>query len=960
MTDSKPLYNSRITKTYLEYLRNYYPDINIDPILEYAQITKHEVQDPAHWFTQQQTDRFQEALAKTTGNPNIAREAGRFTASSQGLGPARQHLLGFMKPMTVYLLMEKLGPLLSRSLRITTKKAGPTAVEVVCAPKPSVQEKVYQCENRIGVFESLARFFTDTLANVDHPMCYHRGDSYCRYIISWKKSRALVFRLLRNYTALIGSILSLALFPFMTITAWGCLFLFLAFVVMLFSFYGTLHEKSELSRTIKIQGDAAKALLDEMNIRHNNAQLHQEIGQSCAAILDIKKLVETVADKMQAHLDFDRGLIMLTNKEKTRLLYSVGYGYDEKKEALLQETEFRLDNPESRGIFTIAYKEQKSFLINNISEIEKDLSAKSLAFAKEMGVQSLICVPITYEKKSLGILAVDNLVSKRPLTQSDMSFLRGIASQTAISIINARSFQHIRKSEKKYRDLVENANSIIMRRNIKGNITFFNEFAQKFFGYGEDEIIGKNIVGSILPDTKEVIHEMVNLLTTLKMDPEKPVVSENEHLLKSGETAWIAWTYKPIFINSHKFDEILCIGNDITELKKAERAKRELENQLGRAQKMEAIGTLAGGVAHDLNNILSGIVSYPELLLMDLPEDSPLRKPILTIQKSGEKAAAIVQDLLTLARRGVAYTDVVNLNLIVTDYLNSPEHEKLRLLHPQVELETQLEENLMNILGSPVHLSKSLMNIVYNAAEASPKGGKIVISTQNVYIDAPVYKYESVHEGDYVVLNVKDTGTGIPKKDLGRIFEPFYSKKVMGKSGTGLGMAVIWGTVKDHHGYIDVNSTEGVGTQVTLYLPATRQLLSGNTHPISEGSSMGNGESILIIDDVAEQRDIASQMLTKLNYSVSAVSSGEEAIDYLKNQSVDLLLLDMIMNPGMDGLETYKNILEIHPGQKAIIVSGFSESGRVKRVQQLGAGSYVRKPYRMETIAQVIKKELVK
>ena len=213
------------------------------------------------------------------------------------------------------------------------------------------------------------------------------------------------------------------------------------------------------------------------------------------------------------------------------------------------------------------------------------------------------------------------------------------------------------------------------------------------------------------------------------------MVSENETVKKSGIKVWIAWTYKPIFNDDDNFIEILCIGNDITELKRASQEKEELHIQLQRAQKMEAIGTLAGGVAHDLNNILSGIVSYPELLLMDLKEDSPLRKPILTIQKSGEKAAAIVQDLLTLARRGVEATEVVNLNEIVSDYLLSPEHAKLELNHTNVTVERCLDENLLNILGSPVHLSKTVMNLVSNSAEAMPQGGKIIITTENRHID---------------------------------------------------------------------------------------------------------------------------------------------------------------------------------------------------------------------------------
>ena len=393
---------------------------------------------------------------------------------------------------------------------------------------------------------------------------------------------------------------------------------------------------------------------------------------------------------------------------------------------------------------------------------------------------------------------------------------------------------------------------------------------------------------------------------------------------------------------------------------KAEREKEILQAQLHRSQKMEAIGTLAGGVAHDLNNILGGLVSYPELLLIQLPEDSSLRKPILTIQKSGEKAAAVVQDLLTLARRGVVVTDVVNLNDVITEYLDSPEHEKLQSYHPGVHIETRFEKDTLNILGSPTHLSKTVMNLISNAAEAMPEGGKLTVSTENRYIDRPIRGYDNVKEGDYVVLTVSDTGTGIAPDDLEKIFEPFYTKKKMGRSGTGLGMAVVWGTVKDHNGYIHVESTEGKGTTFTLYFPVTRDKLPEDKSHFTIGSYGGDGESILVIDDVEEQRNIASGMLNELGYLVEMVPSGEEAVEYLETNKVDLLLLDMIMDPGMDGLDTYRKILEIHPGQKAIIASGFSETDRVKEVMSLGAGAYIRKPFLLEKIGVAVKKELEK
>ncbi len=396
------------------------------------------------------------------------------------------------------------------------------------------------------------------------------------------------------------------------------------------------------------------------------------------------------------------------------------------------------------------------------------------------------------------------------------------------------------------------------------------------------------------------------------------------------------------------------------EVKKKTEKLMRAERKLLHAQKMEAIGTLAGGVAHDLNNILAGLVSYPDLLLMDLSEDSPLRDPILTIKESGEKAATIVQDLLTMTRRGVAVKKAVNLNKIVSEYLKSPEYNRLKSFYRGAEVETHLEPNPLNTLGSSVHLYKTVMNLVSNATEALSERGKIIITTQNLYIDRPVRGYDDVQEGDYVVLTVSDNGTGISPEDIERIFEPFYTKKVMGRSGTGLGMAVVWGTVKDHEGYIDVESIEGEGTKFTLYFPVTRQEAEKDISSLSIKDYLGNKESVLVIDDMEEQRYVAKGMLQKLGYLVTTADSGEEAIDYLKTNSADLLVLDMIMDPGIDGLETYKRILKLHPEQKAIITSGYSETDRVKEAQKLGAGAYVKKPYMLEKIGIAVKKELAK
>jgi len=934
--------------------------MDIDEVLKYAQMSKYEMEDPRHWFTQTQSDLFQKIVVKLSGNPNIAREAGRFTASTEGMGAAKQRILGVVGPTSVYFLMEKLYPILSRGATVIARKIGSEKIEITSTPKLDVDEKPYQCQYRIGTFEALAKFFTNEFATIDHPKCYHKGDDSCRYIITWKRRSFQICRQIRNYVVLASLLFSFFLFFLLTPENWIHSVLTFALIITIISCYSEMSEKEDLKKTITTQGDAAKDLLDEMNIRHNNALLIQEIGQATSNILNIDMLLETVMHVMQNRMNFERGLVMLANAEKNRLIYKAGYGYNLEQEELLRKTQFHLDNPSSQGVFVLSYKEQKPFLVNDIIVDSKKLSPRSLALAEKMGVKSLICVPIVYEKKSMGILCVDNIKTKTPHTQSDISLLQGVASHTAVSLVNALSFQKLQQSEKKYRDLVENANSIIMRHDISGGITFFNEFAQNFFGFKENEILGKNVVGTILPETREVQREFAGLINVLQNETEHPYISENQNILNNGKLVWIAWTYKPIFDDQGSFLEILCIGNDITELKRSEKEKMELEIRLQRAQKMEAIGTLAGGVAHDLNNILSGLVSYPELLLMDIAPESSLRKPLMTIQKSGEKAASIVQDLLTLARRGVSATTVVNLNEIISEYLKSPEFEKLKQYHPHSTIRTLLDANLLNILGSPVHLSKTIMNLVSNAAEAMPKGGEILIRTENKYLDKPLTGYEQVKEGDYVTLTVSDTGIGISKKDLGRIFEPFYSKKVMGRSGTGLGMAVIWGTIKDHNGFIDVNSRVGEGTAFTLYFLITRKERIYQMYQSSVDELMGKGESILIVDDVEEQRVIASEMLKKLGYQVTALPSGEAAIEYMQNHSADILVLDIIMAPGIDGLDTYKRILEFHPGQKAVIVSGYSESNRVKKLQQLGAGAYVKKPYLIEALGKALRTELDK
>ena len=416
----------------------------------------------------------------------------------------------------------------------------------------------------------------------------------------------------------------------------------------------------------------------------------------------------------------------------------------------------------------------------------------------------------------------------------------------------------------------------------------------------------------------------------------------------NGQKVWARVTLEPFRDTHNEIIEGRCILVDTT-------LQKQLEEQLRHAQRMEPIGTLAGGVAHDLSNILSAIVSYPDLLLMDVPRGSALYDPLIKIKGAGKRASAIVQDLLTLSRRGVSINEVISLNLIVQEYLVSPEYDDLVARHPDIQVEIDLSSALTAIKGSAVHLTKTLMNVVLNAAEAMPQGGRIQISTRNQIVDDGDERLKG-RPGEHAVLSVIDNGYGIAPEDLKKVFEPFFTKKVMGRSGTGLGMAIVWAAVQDHNGFIHIQSKVGQGTRVELFFPGTTEKQAGTGLQQPSVEPLGKGERILVVDDNDEHREIAIRMLSRLGYEVNAVESGEAAIEKFRNASTpDLVVLDMVMGSGMDGLSTYRRLLEYVPKQKAVMASAMVASGGEKKALALGVGAYVKKPYSLNEIGAAVR-----
>lgn len=431
------LYNSKIIDTYLKFIRRHYDYINIKELLRHAKMESYQVEDPGHWFSQEQINRFHEKLKKLTGNREVARAAGRYSASPDVIGIMKQYVLGLIGPSKAYTRLGKAASSFTKASTFNTKNLGPNKIEFVVTLNQGVQEEPFQCENRLGYIEAISKVFNYKLPNIEHPECIFQGGKRCRYIVSWQESPIAFWKKIRNYAALafavilFGFSLISPLFALTTLTP-----LFLISLIML-SWYAVTTEIKTLNSAVNTLKDTSEKLTEQNKVNYNYALMINEIGATLSKFSDIDSIVNRVIEILEKRLDFDRGIILLANKYKTKLVIHAGFGYSGEELKLLSETVFHLNNPDSKGIFVVSFKKQKTFLVNDIDEIESDLSPRGLDLAKKMGAKSFICCPIIYGKESLGILAVDNIKTKRPLVQRDINMLMGIAPQIGISMRNA-------------------------------------------------------------------------------------------------------------------------------------------------------------------------------------------------------------------------------------------------------------------------------------------------------------------------------------------------------------------------------------------------------------------------------------------------------------------------------------------------------------------------------------------
>jgi PAS domain S-box-containing protein len=952
MDKETPLYNSRITNTYLEYLAEHHPGANVDQILTDAGIKRYEIEDPAHWLTQSQVNRFHDALVGATKNPGIAKDAGRFTVYTKKIGAIKKITLGLISPPTVYLKMGKLYSVLSRGASISTKMLAVNKIQITATPNPGVEEQPFQCENRIGTFESLALLFTKEYAKVDHPQCFHKGDPSCRYTITWTNTESMRWKKITNYAALASLLLLLLSVFVLPGTAWMILVLLSGILTAGCFIFSLLKEKYELVQTLENQGNVAREMLDAANSRYNDTALMHEVGSATATIMDAERLIKTVMELMEKRLSFDRGVIMIENEEERKLQYLASYGTTEEQLSILKRAKFHLDNPDSKGLFIKVYREQQPYLIDDVDNISSALSANSKKFAKTVASQAFICVPLVYQNESLGIMAVDNLNTGVPLTQSNLSIVNSIGAQVAAGLANTKAFKKLREGEERFRELYQDSKKAealyrsLIHSSADAILLYDMDFVpqyispefEKSFQWTLEDLQKQG--PRIIP--KSTRNQTITILSEV-METGKPLVGgfETKAYAKDGKMRHIS-------ISASRYDDhekqptgLLVIIRDISE-------KKRLESQLQHAQKMEAIGTLAGGIAHDFNNLLSIVQGNLSLMKMEVGVDHPASKRLQNIEKQIKSGARLTSQLLGYARKGNYQVQTMDLAGHMKETA-----ETFGRARKEITIHFDPPSTPFIVDADPGQMEQVFFNLYVNAADAMPQGGELSLRIDFVDHTHIKGKHYTPVTGSYVMVEVADTGIGMSRDIQQRVFEPFFTTKTMGK-GTGLGLASVYGIVKTHNGYIEINSQPGQGTTIHIYLPASDKNPDVEQKP-KEQLSQGKG-NILYVDDETMLLEVGSELLEMVGYKVQSADSGQKAIDIFQKDKdkIDLVLFDMIM-PGMNGGELFDKLKEIRPDIKTILSSGYSIDGKAQEIMERGCNGFIQKPFDVKSLSRKIK-----
>ncbi len=536
---------------------------------------------------------------------------------------------------------------------------------------------------------------------------------------------------------------------------------------------------------------------------------------------------------------------------------------------------------------------------------------------------------------------------KRVAKETGSICLKETEALSQLILWRKQAEEELRENEERYRTVVEDMPAMICRFLCDGTLNFVNTAYCNYFNKKEEELIGQNFFQFILKEDQNKVKNQF-----MSLDQKRPTITyEHQVMAPDGEIRWQQWTGRAIFDDQDNVSEYQSIGRDITEEKIAQQEKAMLEMQLQQAHKMQAIGTLASGFAHNFNNLLMGIMANVSIMLLDIDSNHQHYKYLKNIEKQVNNGSKLADQLTGYARAGRDGVKPINLNQLLKETCDT-----FKIAKREIIIHQNLDENLYGIESDIGQIEQVLLNLYVNAADAMPEGGDLFLKTMNVTDKEMTGKPYDPKPGNYVLLTVRDTGAGMDEETRGRIFEPFFTTKGLTK-GTGLGLSSAYGIIKGHGGYIDVDSEKGCGATFNIYLPATKKEVEKEKE-LSEEIVMGN-ETVLLVDDENMVIEGCREMLTKMGYNVTIARNGKDAIEiYKENQDkIDMVIIDMIM-PGLSGGETYDRLKEMNPDINVLLSSGHTINGQATEILKRGCNGFIQKPFNINMLSMKLREIL--
>jgi len=798
--EETPLYSIRIIRSYIDHLHKNYPQINIDKLLDHAGISKFQYNDDGYWYNQRQANRFQEILVSETGNKNIALDAGRNLIKSQSV--FAQYLFSFQNAGKVVSAIGKIYSKASKAATVSVKKIGENKYEFISKPNPGVKEEYYQCKNRKGSLEGTLKFIIHDYPTIEHTSCYHKGDNYCRYLVYWEKpGETFKWKRIRNYLILLGlpisGFISFQL-PFIYFLLSSTSFLS---IILGVSQYANLLEEKRLKRNLEEMGNLAESHWYEYNVRYNTTKLFEEIGRVTSVKQNEREIINAISRELKQKLDFQRGFVILVDSLKCFSL-SNSYGFTNEEISVINNSWLGGES-NNESIWQRVFKKQEPILIEDMSRSNDILDSNDLEIAKKLKMHSMICVPIVHESESLGLIAVDSLKSQKEFREGDINLLMAVASQTALSIANVRSFQKLQESEKKHRTFVETIRDIVYTIDLDGRFTYVSPMIAVITGYTDKELLGRDFIEIITSPYKETV--MQRFSDGLKSG--ETATYEIEILSKDNKAVPVEINVAPLTNNKGQMIGRIGVARDITRRHKEEAKRQEMAMRALTQDKLASLGEIATGVAHEINQPLSYIKIILESTLNDI-ENEKLNRAELSgdfnesLRQVG-KITNIISHLRTFGRSDVTSFNPVKLAMVLDDTLILM-NERLRIKN--ITIEIQLAEYLPLLYGNHIKLEQVFVNLIQNSMDALEEQGKgeIILSAQV--------------DNNEVLITYSDTGNGIDPKMQEKIFEPFFTTKEVGK-GTGIGLSIVYGIIQEHKGTIICESGMGKGATFKIRLP---------------------------------------------------------------------------------------------------------------------------------------------